>query len=75
MILKKWIIGSIRANESEIAEGIKERYFRKWLSRYQVRAHTGLSKAESLHKKSIVTKAFNKLLANCEQRQLEKVAD
>ena len=66
MILRKWIIGSVRANESEIADGIKLRYLRRWIDKYRVQVLTDVSIAEVHHNRAIVKRSFKKLLANCE---------
>ena len=75
LILRRWTLGTVRANEGEITDCIKKRYFKQWLHNYQVKALTGINIAEMQHNKTILQRSFRKLLAHVEQCQLVKVAD
>jgi len=46
LILRRWTVGTVRANEGEIADCIKKRYFKQWLYKYQIKSLTGINKAE-----------------------------
>ena len=67
LIVRRWTVSTVRANESEIADWIKKRYFKQWLHNYQIKALTGLSKSETHHNRTLLRRMFRKLLVHVEQ--------